>query len=908
MLRCAVHTYLTVETSVPRFLGQGTDIRASGRRNASLRVAGDRRTSEVGNRKDALELPLFVLLVRLGLRIFKGGRLHSFGPATKVFFLARFAQRPKVVGCIVRRPGRHGGRFAPVRPANLLIVLLLDQSDQIPHSVLFNSLILAVDILFGERILVAAECGRLVVRRQQSIATDLSAVSFRRHSFFAHLALLCHGQSQSIARSNRQQRPKAAQWSSSVIALPLRDAGLARARFEMTRDLTRSWRRDRICHGVEVDAPTIMDNDTQARLFARSTKGKSPRTKEDLNPYCYVNGCDGVSSFSLHGVHPNLDGSFTVYTIICRWLGGVRDGYVAPSVNTDFREMAAQFKSLVVKITIPEAVALFLDPLVAQTASIPDDAIPCIRWFEKHGRRPGPHRGENLIPRLMTEDELAANAKYDSFASLRRLDLMQCLNEDSYEQLMEHHDAFETFWFKSPAGECHRLHWILSQGDLTEIGIDPLVPLQDVADFQDKLVACERIVQRQWLMTQHMRLICTLLGEAELASMWAKDVEISRERFVESGQVQCLIRMVVYLTSSTPSMPRNKRFFCRDPLSEKQLVLALRALAVLTLFCCQMDDQENLLLRDYYRECGIMLNNGVGNAFDTARSQLPNFDHVLDDKKISEIGEVLLYEMTTCHLGFLMGGPSNFTKDSSEIEKIASTVSAIFASDANFVLHAEWLGREMAQGFWEIAGMAVHPELFDYPDTPNLGGRGVWKENPPQIIGPPPMASLEEVVVLVVKGYSNMVNWVHRFTSFKSKQLKSLLTFEFDGTEKAVVDEKLCPQYFERIDDTTIRPSAMFLERLAKKGDVAFLLDLMDTMATLVPRTTMNFLLKAFDLALKRSEDGTKKIADMERHKSSSTTKQKWHCVACGATAAAEGGLMKCSRCKVARYCKYLDG
>jgi hypothetical protein len=130
-------------------------------------------------------------------------------------------------------------------------------------------------------------------------------------------------------------------------------------------------------------------------------------------PYAIVNGCDGRGGFALIGVYPNKRGDFTIYYIVARVVDGIRHGFINPRYATDYWEHEHENKDGMyeTRITLAEALVLFLDPLVVRTKKMPPDAIPIIRWWQKH-RQPGSQRFEDLLVPLLGKRELARMAEY----------------------------------------------------------------------------------------------------------------------------------------------------------------------------------------------------------------------------------------------------------------------------------------------------------------------------------------------------------------------------------------------------------------------------------------------------------------------------------------------------------------
>jgi hypothetical protein len=122
-----------------------------------------------------------------------------------------------------------------------------------------------------------------------------------------------------------------------------------------------------------------------------STK-KSPRanaavSQELEEPYAIVNGCDGHGNFFLIGLIPKHSkrGDFTVYFILANTVDGVTNGFVIPRIQeAECWDDANGGGNYTVRITLAEALVLFLDPVVTRTKVLPTGAIPVVRWWQQH--------------------------------------------------------------------------------------------------------------------------------------------------------------------------------------------------------------------------------------------------------------------------------------------------------------------------------------------------------------------------------------------------------------------------------------------------------------------------------------------------------------------------------------------
>jgi hypothetical protein len=100
------------------------------------------------------------------------------------------------------------------------------------------------------------------------------------------------------------------------------------------------------------------------------TTARGKTVSQVQEPYAIVNGCDGTGTFTLIGVYPNNSkrGDFSIYSILAQIVNGVQIGFIKPRFNVaDCWELATQDGNYAIRITLAEALVLFLDPLVART-------------------------------------------------------------------------------------------------------------------------------------------------------------------------------------------------------------------------------------------------------------------------------------------------------------------------------------------------------------------------------------------------------------------------------------------------------------------------------------------------------------------------------------------------------------
>jgi hypothetical protein len=164
--------------------------------------------------------------------------------------------------------------------------------------------------------------------------------------------------------------------------------------------------------------------------------------------------------------------------------------YIYLACDTDFGywKDITRYGAYAVRITLAEALVLFIDPAVKRTKELSPYAIPVIRWWQQH-RRPGPQRCEDLLMPLLNKRELARIAEYTP--TKRDENLRDCTEAES-EALEEHHTKFSqhltwtTEIFKT---------WFLNEAELEEIGASTRSSARDI---MEGLLKSERLLQSKF--------------------------------------------------------------------------------------------------------------------------------------------------------------------------------------------------------------------------------------------------------------------------------------------------------------------------------------------------------------------------------------------------------------------------
>jgi hypothetical protein len=307
-------------------------------------------------------------------------------------------------------------------------------------------------------------------------------------------------------------------------------------------------------------------------------------------------------------------------------------------------------------------------------------------------------------------------------------------------------------------------------------------------------------------------------------------------------------------------------------------------------------------MEDLDNETFRLLNAAVSDIFLQLQGQLPKFDSQYKRDNIRQaFSELLLsrYIEWNRWYVYMHEGPLA-SADKDPPSDFVTDIRSLVNKEKGLEDHAQEVSGAMSQVFWDVACMAIHPELFDYP-TEN-SGRGVRKTTPTAIapsLGPP---SFEEALGLVVTAFCSLDSWLVRFSKTKLSTLKKRLTVTVHPSETASVQRILCPRHFSR-DEETMVPSDELLQR-ATNGDDPYLTSLFKLEALQLPHTTLTLLKGVKELGETLVKKNQKARSLLERNWSTSTTKMpKEQCAGCGTKEETEKSLLKCSRCLLVRYC-----
>jgi hypothetical protein len=161
---------------------------------------------------------------------------------------------------------------------------------------------------------------------------------------------------------------------------------------------------------------------------------------------------------------------------------------------------------------------------------------------------------------------------------------------------------------------------------------------------------------------------------------------------------------------------------------------------------------EKHIWEDLQAATSLLFNQGVLNTTQQLRDRLPKFECKLDI--IHSMAQLLPHRLIKWNGMFVFrheGPPAGVDKDPpsafvTDILNLITEDKSVSAMD-----HAQEVSRAISQAFWDVACMAIHPQLFDYPAE--NGGCGVRKTTPTAIalsLGPP---SYEEALRLVVAAF-----------------------------------------------------------------------------------------------------------------------------------------------------------
>jgi hypothetical protein len=621
-------------------------------------------------------------------------------------------------------------------------------------------------------------------------------------------------------------------------------------------------------------------------------------------PYAIVNGCDGNGKFTVFGVYPNKRGDFTIYIIVAHMVNGVLRGIIDPRSDTDCWEHATPLGNYAVRITLAEALVLFLDPLVARTKELPPGAIPVIRWWQQH-RRPGPHRHEELVMPLLGKRELTRIA--ESYTPTKAIEYLADCTEAERKELKEHLVNFGKHY---ASNEVLRT-WFLNESELQEIGV---TTGSSTRAIMERWLKSETLLQLHTQMAAHMRLLYKLGGEyPDLAELWSTEVNIQDRRFLDSGQAYCVLmntHLVMHQQTSSNSGTEQLIPFFESPDMEKKGRTVLRGIGEWTCFLTHRlsldehpvgnEDPVEKVGNDIGNETFRLLQEGVSDIFLQLQGRLPK--SVAACKKTSKDSLAKLLLNSFIKWNIMYGNRHKGPLVSADKDPPSDFVTDIF----NLVIgensqedHSQEVARAISRAFWDVACMAIHPELFDYPTETD--GRGVRKttsttDSPSQ----PP--SFEEVLPLMVAAFCSLDGWFVRFSESKLPTLKKCLTVTVHSTEKASVQRMFCPRHFS-LDEETMVPSDELLQQ-ARNGNNRYLTNLFKLMAVQVPYTTLQLLAGVKELREQIDKTKEKALIKLEENPSTSTTKkQKGQCAGCGTKEETVKKMLKCSRCLIVRYC-----
>jgi hypothetical protein len=609
-------------------------------------------------------------------------------------------------------------------------------------------------------------------------------------------------------------------------------------------------------------------------------------------PYAIVNGCDSFGHFALFCVYPNNNkrGDSTMYVIIARILEGVYDGCIKPRVNNfaDCWESAIAFGNYAIRITLAEALVLFLDPLVARTKELSPGAIPVIRWWQQH-RRPGPQRHEDLVMPLLGKRELARIAD----------ESMRDSTEAEREELEEHQSKFAKHFLASEIFK--KSH--LNASEREEMGVSAK---SSALEIMERWLKCPKLLQRYIQIAAHMRLLYKLGGEyPDLADLWSTEVKIQTDlgRFIDSGLAKCVnvnTRRILQWNSSNSWIEASCRFFQTPEIEETGLTV-LRGMGAWSCFLTHRRSlDEDPVVKDLVNETVWLLREGVMHIFQHLQERLPKFESAFKNTFEDCLTELLLRSFMGWYAMYVHGreGPLASAGKDPPSDFVTNILHKI-TEEKSLEDHVQAVSETLSRAFWNVACMAVHPKLFDYPTE--TGGRGVRKTTS-TTIAPSRLAWSEEAFTLLVAAFCSLDHWLDRFSEAQLPTLKKCLTVTVHPPEIASVQRILCPRHFS-LDVEAMVPSDELLQR-ATNRDNPYLTSLFKLMAVQLPYTTLK-LLEGVKLLREQIDKTNKKaFTKLEENRSTSTTKkQKGQCAGCGTKEETVKKMLKCSRCLIVRYC-----
>jgi hypothetical protein len=415
-------------------------------------------------------------------------------------------------------------------------------------------------------------------------------------------------------------------------------------------------------------------------------------------------------------------------------------------------------------------------------------------------------------------------------------------------------------------------------------------------------VKSEKLLQRYIQIAAHMRLLYKLGGEyPDLSNLWSTEVKIQTNhgRFLVSRLARCVVmntsRILKQNFSYNSGIEPSCRFF-QTPEIEKKGRTVLRGLGAWTCFLNQHATGQDSIWEDLQAEKLQLLNKGLSRIFEHFQERLPKFEPVYKNTIKGVLIDVLLGRFIKWYVIYVLRheGPLVSADKDPPSDVVVEILEEHILED-----HAQVVSEGISRAFWDVACMAVHPELFHYPAE--NGGRGVRKTTS-TAIAPSRPPSFEEAFPLVVAAFCSLDYWLDRFSNVKLPTLKKCLTVTVHPSEAASVQRILCPKHFS-LDEGTMVPSDELLHR-ATNHDDAYLTSLFKLMAVQVPHTTLKLLEGVKLLREKLVKTSKKARTKLEENRSTSTTKkQKGQCAGCGAKEETVKKMLKCSRCLIVSYC-----
>jgi hypothetical protein len=627
--------------------------------------------------------------------------------------------------------------------------------------------------------------------------------------------------------------------------------------------------------------------------MSSSNKAPAKMASEVQEPHAIVTACDGSGAYLVYGIYPN-NGHFSLYAIAARIVEGVLEGIIHTRIGANYVESITAREPYTIRITLAEALVLFLDPLVARQKKLPPLAISVIRWWQQH-RRPGPHRHEELVMPLLGKRELTRIA--ESYTPTKAIEYLVKMTVAEREALKEHQERFERHFY---ASKLQYRSWLLNEVELRVIGVTRESEAWSNPNvLKGEWMKSERLLRRHIHMAAHMRLLYTLGGDfPDIVDLWSKEVKFQAElgHFGLSGQAICVCARTIITLQKSSLLYGNEgthyQFF-GAPKIEQDGIQVLRGAGAWARF---VSVRESLML-EIIEENICFLAQGVADMF---QNLIPNFVTVFKKDFIEELAQLLLDSFVKWHVNCVYrhegplasadkDPPSDFVKD----------ILNLINQENDLVDHGHEASRGLSQAFWDVACMATHPELFDYPTE--TGGHGVRKTTSTSI-APSRRPTFEEALRVLVEALCSSDRWLVQLSRANVSTLKKCFTVALHTPETASVERIFCPIHFS-LDNGTIVPSDELLQR-ATNGDDRYFTNLLKLMAVQVPYTTLSLLDRVRELGDELNKTHEKALSNFEENRSTSTTKkQKGQCAGCGTKEETVKRLMKCTRCEIVRYC-----